>query len=312
MEQEQVKDDDKRQSSCGLRGTPCYEAMLEESKELIRCWYEAWGGNVYVAFSGGKDSTALLHMVRSIFPEVPAVFFNTGLEFPEIVKFVKSFENVVIRRPAMNFKQVIEKYGYPVISKEQAQYIRQYRKGSEGVKKLRWEGGWKVNHFCIREKWKPYINAPFEISEQCCDVLKKRPAKKYVKETGRMPFLGMMSDDSDLRLQQIRLHGCNAYELKNPTSKPLGKWNTEMVWEYINREKISYCSIYNKGYKRTGCIFCMFGVHMEREPNRFQRLEKTHPKLWEYCMENLGIKEVLNYMRIPYKERQLSMFEVAS
>ena len=86
-------------------------------------WYRYWNGNVYVSFSGGKDSTVLLHLVRSIFPEVPAVFSNTGLEYIEIQKFVRSFENVHILTPKMRFDQVISTYGYPIISKEVAEAI---------------------------------------------------------------------------------------------------------------------------------------------------------------------------------------------
>ena len=84
---------------------------------MITEWYKHWEEKVYVAFSGGKDSTVLLHLVRSIYPEVPAVFSDTGLEYPEIKAFVRSVENVVWLRPKMSFKEVIEKYGYPVVSK---------------------------------------------------------------------------------------------------------------------------------------------------------------------------------------------------
>lgn len=76
---------------------------------------------MYVSFSGGKDSTVLLHLVRSLFPNVPAVFCNTGLEYPEIQQFVKSFENVEIIYPQKNFKEVITEFGYPLISKEVAE-----------------------------------------------------------------------------------------------------------------------------------------------------------------------------------------------
>jgi tRNA(Ile)-lysidine synthase TilS/MesJ len=93
----------------------------------IRVWYDVHGGRVYVSFSGGKDSTALLHLVRSLYPDVPAVFANTGLEFPEIVKFARNFENVTVIRPEMSFKAVLRKYGYPVISKENAGYLREIR-----------------------------------------------------------------------------------------------------------------------------------------------------------------------------------------
>lgn len=74
-------------------------------------WYQHYDGKVYVAFSGGKDSTVLLDIVRRIYPDVPAVFSDTGLEFPEVREFVKSCENVTIVRPEMNFRKVIEVYG---------------------------------------------------------------------------------------------------------------------------------------------------------------------------------------------------------
>lgn len=80
-------------------------------------WYEYYNGQVYVAFSGGKDSTVLLDIVRRLYPDVPAVFADTGLEFPEVRKFALSQENVVVVKPEMNFRKVIETYGYPVVSK---------------------------------------------------------------------------------------------------------------------------------------------------------------------------------------------------
>ena len=85
------------------------------SEKRIEQWYNHWHGQVYVAFSGGKDSTVLLHLVRSMYPNVPAVFSDTGLEYPEIREFVKSINKVIWIKPQKTFKEVIEKYGYPVI-----------------------------------------------------------------------------------------------------------------------------------------------------------------------------------------------------
>ena len=86
-------------------------------------WYQHYQGNVYVSFSGGKDSTVLLHIARQIYPDIKAVFSNTGLEYPEIKEFVKGFDNVDIVTPKVNFGQVISEYGYPLIGKEVAEAI---------------------------------------------------------------------------------------------------------------------------------------------------------------------------------------------
>lgn len=99
------------------------ERKIGISTARIIEWYQYWNGNVYVSFSGGKDSTVLLHLVRSIFPDVPAVFSNTGLEYPELQKFVKSFDNVITLYPKIGFREVISTYGYPLISKEVAEAI---------------------------------------------------------------------------------------------------------------------------------------------------------------------------------------------
>ena len=89
------------------------ELKILKTEQRIREWYEHWEGQVYVSFSGGKDSTVLLHIARSIYPDIPAVFVDTGLEYPEIRRFVKQTKNVIWLKPEMNFRRVIEKYGYP-------------------------------------------------------------------------------------------------------------------------------------------------------------------------------------------------------
>ena len=99
------------------------ERKIQITQTRIIEWYQHYDGNVCVSFSGGKDSTVLLHIARQIYPSIPAVFSNTGLEYPEIQKFVKSFDNVDIVTPSMNFAQVISTYGYPLIGKEVAEAI---------------------------------------------------------------------------------------------------------------------------------------------------------------------------------------------
>jgi len=155
------------------------------TQSAIRSWYDHWNGKVYASYSGGKDSTVMLHIVKDMYPDVPAVFCDTGLEYPEVRELAMRNADVVLK-PKMSFKQVIERYGYPFPTKEQAQYIRQYRhSGSEKLRNLRWNGS--VNgRFRISNRWRFLCDAPFEVSEKCCDVMKKAPFHKFERERGRL------------------------------------------------------------------------------------------------------------------------------
>ena len=340
------------------------EQKITMTKRRIREWYDYWDGDVYVSFSGGKDSTVLKHIVDSMYDDVPAVFVNTGLEYPEIQQFVRSIKAdkhdcfnsyVDIIRPQMRFDEVLKTYGYPVVSKEVSDTVYGARHGggsgkwkSTCLQKLRGErldkDGNKSRYNC--EKWGFLLDAPFEISDKCCDVMKKTPTKKYSKETGRKPILGTMAEESRLRYQKWLQHGCNAFETKEPKSQPMSFWTEQDVLHYIKEFNVPYASVYGDivpasedeqiegqlttfdilgdydgtmlkttGCSRTGCIFCMFGCHLEKEPNRFQRLKETHPKQYEYCInggemvdgkwqpskEGLGLGKVLDYINVEYK-----------
>ncbi len=271
------------------------DAKIPMSLRRIRDWYDHWDGMVYVAFSGGLDSTVLLHLVRSIYPDVPGSFIDTGLEYPESRAHVKRTENVTWLKPKISFKNVLDHYGYPVVSKRIAQYIREVRlaKGETPTKRLRLTGirsdGTYSPMSKISKKWMHLLDAPFEISPRCCDVMKKRPAHRYFRETGRHKFVGTRAAESTVRRQQYIAYGCNAYHIKQPSSAPLSFWLDTDVREYLRRFNVPYSSIYDMGYDRTGCMFCMFGVHMENPPNRFQRMADTHPKQYRFCMEKLGL-----------------------
>lgn len=279
-------------------------------------WYNHYDGNVYVSFSGGKDSTVLLHIARNIFPDIKAMFVDTGLEFPEIKEFVKSQHNVDIRRPKMNFKQVIEKYGFPVISKEVAQKISEARSNPNSVvaqffdpesEKSKCYSG----RYCLA-RYKYLLDSDFKISAKCCDVMKKKPARKYEKETGLHPIVATMAEESRMRETQWIRQGCNTFDSRRPISHPMSFWTEQDVLEYIKLKDIPIAPVYGEiigdkehgfrttGYRRTGCVFCLFGIRMDKTPNRIQRLGVTHPKLYEFCMEKLGMRELLDFINIPY------------
>lgn len=290
------------------------ERKIQVTQTRIIEWYKYWNGKVYISFSGGKDSTVLLDLARRIYPDIQAAFVDTGLEYPELREFVKSIENVIWIKPKMNFKQVITHYGYPVTTKEQSAFLHEYRTTkSEKLKDIRLNGN-KWGRGKISKKWQYLINAPFDISDKCCDIMKKNPAKSFEKETGLHPIIGTMTEESLLRKSNWLMYGCNAFSKVRPTSQPMSFWTEQDVLEYLKKFDIPYASVYGEiveedgiyhttGCPRTGCVFCGFGCHLEKEPNRFQKLKETHPKLWNYCMKSiddggLGLKEVLEYINV--------------
>lgn len=285
------------------------EAKAHMTRARIRQWYEHYDGQVYVAFSGGKDSTVLLHIIREIYPDTVAVFGDTGLEYPEIRDFVKTFENVVWLKPKMNFREVIKTHGYPVVTKEQAKYIREVQRGTTEYTENKRRGkvmgrnGRPVGS--VSKKWRYLMDqTEVKVSERCCDVMKKRPFHQYQRQTGNMPFIGTMAADSKLRQQTMMRYGCNGFDMAKPQSRPMMFWLEEDVWEYIKTRNLPYSKIYDMGYERTGCMWCMFGAHLDPEPNRFQQMQKTHPKQWRFCLEKLGLRKVLKLIGVPYKWRE--------
>ena len=204
-------------------------------------------GQVYISFSGGKDSTVLLHIARQIYSDIEAVFVNTGLEYPEIQKFVKSFENVTILRPKMRFDEVIKKYGYPLISKNISRKIYDARNGKEWALKyvngtVYMQSGEK-SFFCV-EKYADLLKTDFRCSDSCCAVMKKSPVKSYAKKTGKKPITAQMAAESKQRETQCRIKGCTAFDTKNPISNPMAFWTEQDVLQYIKQYNVPIASVY--------------------------------------------------------------------
>ena len=146
--------------------------------------------------------------------------------------------------------------------------------------------------------------------------MKKAPVYSYEHRTGRKGFIGTMASESLLRLQSWLAAGCNAFESKRPISRPMSFWTQQDVLMYLKVTGIKYSPIYGDiietntkngtrltttGVTRSGCMFCMFGVQHDKIPNRFQKMQITHPKQYDYCINRLGCGRVMDFIGVPYK-----------
>ena len=94
-------------------------AKVRMTEQRIKGWVDEYGlDGVYVSISGGKDSDVLLDIARNIYPDIKAMFVDTPTQYPELRQHIKKYENVDIVKPKLNFMEVCEKYGFPIISKE--------------------------------------------------------------------------------------------------------------------------------------------------------------------------------------------------
>lgn len=306
------------------------EEKIQISTARIIEWYEHWDGKVYISNSGGVDSTVLSDLVHRVYPDVPDVYCDTGLEYPELRDFIMSKPNTVVLKPKMPFIKILTKYGYPMISKEVARDVGVARHKPDGktAKKFDQNSDFSKKYgerWCL-QRYAYLLNAPFCCTNRCCNIMKKEPMHQYNKETNFHPYIGTMTEESNLRKQTWLNHGCNAFENKVPQSTPLAFWSKSDVLHYIVKYNIPYVKkiygdivekdgIYTTTkQKRTGCVFCGFGCHLEKEPNRFQTLAKTHPQLYDYCMrggkydesgmwipdKGLGMAKVLDYINVKW------------
>jgi 3'-phosphoadenosine 5'-phosphosulfate sulfotransferase (PAPS reductase)/FAD synthetase len=277
-------------------------------------YYNAIKGNIYIACSGGKDSIVLLDIARRLFPNVLAVFCDTRLEYPELRQFVKTIPNVEWLRPDMTFAEIIKEKGYPVVGKETARAIYYARRGSVwAMQKMNgnFKDGTRAERYQRYIKYKYLLDSPFKISAACCEEMKIKPFMRFEKLSGLHPVTGMMAEESFLRQSSWLRHGCNLVNTKRAISNPLSFWTLQDILGYLRLTGIPYAPVYGDiveengklrttGCHRTGCVGCMYGINREKEPNRYQLMKLTHPKLYAYCVYTLKCGEVLDYMGVKY------------
>ena len=245
--------------------------------------------NLLLAYSGGKDSEVLSHLVTEVWGKrVLHVFSNTTCEFPETLQRVKERAeegvDIVMVSPKMSFNQVVKKYGYPMISKNISKSIRIYRNARTP------QTAWKIKDYFERreKKWLKALDMPF--SESCCDKLKKEPMRRFQKAFGyECSIVGTLAAESKQRTKEWVDSGCNAFNGKNPKCMPLSIWTDKDVYEYMSKHVKKVNKLYSMGYNRNGCMFCGYGCHLQKNgENRIKLMKETHPHAYGVFVRNFA------------------------
>ena len=295
------------------------------TKSRIRQWFDFYDGDVYLSLSGGKDSQVLGEIIRTMprpYRDIPMVFVNTGLEYPEVLSHVRTLLsggwNIQQIKPDRTYKDIWENDGIPLVSKRVARQIRIARGelGGEQSRNLILNGinkkGLVTNsRWKMAEKWKYLIDADIKISDTCCDYLKKKPFIKYENETGFKVMTAMMSCEGGTR---DMIEKCNMFDSSRPKSAPMLFWMDSDIWEYIKTNDIKVADVYYdrvhdfngekvnvKGETRTGCMFCAFGQHREKGLTKFQKMQVTHPRQYNVIINRMQMGKALDLIGVKYK-----------
>jgi len=203
-----------------------------------------------VAFSGGKNSLVVLHMVLQHKSDVMVLFNNTTNEMPETLKYVRWLAkewnlNLYEVRPETNYWKVVEKYGFP-------HHNRWYKKA------------------------------------KCCYYLKEKPAKNfYIKNEVDCIFTGISGVESRVRKINTAKRGF-LYTVKLDDKRvlkanPLAVWTDRDVWRYIEENNLPVNPAYEKyDLDRTGCIACTGFIGWQ------EKMRRINPRLYEYVMRKMG------------------------
>ena len=296
-----------------------YEVKVKRAELRAREFVERlddMGKTAYISV-GGLDSITLLVFLRSIGLDIPAVSVS-ALEDKSIQKVHKEL-GVIRIAPGKSKKEILQEYGFPVISKKIAGRIELLQNPTEKNKTVRHaiitgECG-EQGHFAknsrmkLPNKWLElfagyenenegvaYQIAPFKVSNKCCLYMKEQPCDHWAKEHNSAPFLGLMASEGGQREESLVEHGCNYFGKTVIRSAPFAPFLRQDLLQLALDLKVPVPEIYGeirrksdgKLYttkaQRTGCNMCGFGIHLEKRPHRFDRLRERNPKEWEFWM----------------------------
>ena len=320
MENEDWKVEKKRKRAqmAAMQALP-YEVKIKRAELRAREYMEKlddMGLEAHVSV-GGLDSIVLLVFLRRIGIDVPAISVS-ALEDKSIQRVHKEL-GVVSLAPGKPKVQILQEYGFPVISKKIAGRIDTLQHPTEKNKTVRHaiitgECG-EQGHFAknsrmkLPQKWLElfagyenenegvnYQIAPFLVSNKCCLYMKEMPCERWAKEHNSRPFLGLMASEGGQREEALTEHGCNYFGKGVIRSAPFAPFLRQdllqlalsldvpvpEIYGEISRKPDG--TLYTTGAQRTGCSMCGFGIHLEQRPHRFDQLRARNPKEWEFWM----------------------------
>lgn len=287
------------------------ELAIEDAIFRIKREYERTNGQIYLSFSGGKDSTVLAHliMMADLPTKIPFVFSNTGIEMDAISRFVREFDypNIVIVKPKKPFSQIIKQYGKPAISKLKSNALKTYQrhKDENPLKTARARqliiGDREKNGVVIpgRNAYKlanrhlqfVHPDTDIKISSVCCDYLKKEPFNTFEKEHDmRGVYSGVRTSEGGVR--SIAYASCVSIKKKHDrefiASMPIIDWDDALINEFIETYDIKLSDAYTVyGCERTGCCGCPYSPRLTRDLEVLYHYEPQRYKAAMYWLEDV-------------------------
>jgi 3'-phosphoadenosine 5'-phosphosulfate sulfotransferase (PAPS reductase)/FAD synthetase len=286
------------------------EFLLQDRLQKIRQIINKYGEeNFYISFSGGKDSTVLSALVDMALPDnkIPRVYANTGIELNMIRDFVfdmqKKDDRIIIVKPAIPIKPMLEKEGYPFKSKVHAHCVNLYQIGADNKMVLGYLGQrpekWHSRTCPKKLKYQFTEENKLRISDMCCVRLKEEPLINYGKNNNKkIAIIGTMRAEGGRRgnLQCLLFQGGKLKRFQ-PLAPVTKEWEDWFISEY----NIQICDIYKPPYNfdRTGCKGCPFAIGIQHE---LEILEKYFPNERKQC-EIIWKPVYDEYRRIGYRLR---------
>lgn len=291
------------------------EIYLTNAMHRIEELYHETKGKCYISFSGGKDSTLILAIIKQCIDlgtlpldGITAVFCNTGIELNATVEFVNWckdnwYPNIEIIRPNKTFDWVIKNKGKPMKSKLKSEFIGRYQKNknSNQLKYLVNSGNVNYAKTKIANKDLHILSDNFDIkvSSKCCDYLKKEPFKEYNKINNiRGYILGERLAEGGIRqlLTEKRLQNggklCTRTKGDYIVKLPIIDWTNDNVDKFINRYNVPLSKAYTKyGMTRTGCIGCPFSLKIADNLEVLHKYEPNKYKATMYWLKDVYIAQ---------------------